>query len=130
MRTNKERRTGLIKFRTSNHRLPIEVGRWCNIKRENRICNLCIGRNLGDEFHYLFECPSLSNERKKYFEPHFINRPNILKFCNLMNSKSVSVLCNMCKYIRIVNMRVCPPGWSTFYLPLNVIICVILLLSL
>ena len=44
------------------------------------------------------------------FEPHFINRPNILKFCNLMNSKSVSVLCNMCKYIRIVNMRVCPPG--------------------
>jgi hypothetical protein len=47
-----------------------------------------------------------------------------------MNSKSVSVLCNMCKYIRIVNMRVCPPGWSTFYLPLNVIICVILLLSL
>ena len=100
----------LVKFRTSNHRLPIEVGRWRNIKRENRICNLCIGRNLGDEFHYLFECPSLSNERKKYFEPHFINRPNILKFCNLMYSKSVSVLCNMCKYIRIVNMRVCPPG--------------------
>ena len=84
----------LVKFRTSNHRLPIEVGRWRNIKRENRICNLCNGRNLGDEFHYLFECPSLLNERKKYFEPHFINRPNILKFCNLMNSKSVSVLCN------------------------------------
>ena len=50
----------LVKFRTSNHRLLIEVGRWRNIK--------------------------------------------------LMNSKSVSVLCNMCKYIRIVNMRVCPPG--------------------
>ena len=100
----------LVKFRTSNHRLPIEVGRWRNIKRENRICNLCNGRNLGDEFHYLFECPSLSNERKKYFEPHFLNRPNILKFCNLMNSISVSVLCNMCKYIRIINMRACPPG--------------------
>ena len=67
-------------------------------------CDAC-DHILGDEFHYLFECPSLSNERKKYFEPHFINRPNILKFCNLMNSKSVSVLCNMCKYIRI-----CPPG--------------------
>jgi hypothetical protein len=25
----------LVKFRTSNHRLPIEVGRWRNIKREN-----------------------------------------------------------------------------------------------
>jgi hypothetical protein len=51
----------LAKFRTSNHRLPIEVGRWRNMKRENRICNLCNGRNLGDEFHYLFECPSLKN---------------------------------------------------------------------
>ena len=77
----------LVKFRNSNHRLPIEVRRWRNIKRENRICNLCNGRNLGDEFHYLFECPSLLNGRKKYFEPHFINRPNILKFYNLMNSK-------------------------------------------
>ena len=85
----------LVKFRTLNHRLPIEVGRWRNIIRENRICNLCNGRNLGDEFHYLFECPSLSNERKKYLESHFINRPNILKLCNLMNSKSVSVLCNI-----------------------------------
>ena len=46
------------------------------------------------------------------------------------NSKSVSVLYNMCKYIRIINMKVCPPGWSTFYLSLNVLICVILVLSL
>jgi hypothetical protein len=53
----------------------------------------------------------LDNWAKQWLvEPHFINRPNILKFCNLMNSKSVSVLCNMCKYIRIVNMRICPPG--------------------
>jgi hypothetical protein len=36
----------LVKFMTSNHRLPIEVGRWRNIKRENRICNLCNGRKI------------------------------------------------------------------------------------
>jgi hypothetical protein len=51
----------LVKFRTSNHRLPIEVGRWRNIKRENRICNLCNGRNLCDEFHYLFETTIIQN---------------------------------------------------------------------
>jgi hypothetical protein len=44
----------LCRFRASNHRLPIEIGRWQNINRENRECNLCQGRELGDEFHYLF----------------------------------------------------------------------------
>ena len=34
----------LVKFRNSSHRLPIEVGRWRNKIRENRICNLCNGR--------------------------------------------------------------------------------------
>jgi hypothetical protein len=46
----------LCRFRTSNHRLPIEIGRWQNINRENGACNLCQGRELEDEFHYLFEC--------------------------------------------------------------------------
>jgi hypothetical protein len=48
----------LSKFRTTNHKLPVENGRWKNIARENRICPLCnngeIGE-IGDEFHYLFE---------------------------------------------------------------------------
>ena len=29
------------KFRTMNHKLPIETGRWHNISRQNRICTLC-----------------------------------------------------------------------------------------
>jgi hypothetical protein len=28
-------------FRLNNHKLPIEYGRWNNIPRELRICNLC-----------------------------------------------------------------------------------------
>jgi hypothetical protein len=31
----------LCKFRTTNHKLPIEKGRWSNIPRENRYCELC-----------------------------------------------------------------------------------------
>jgi hypothetical protein len=46
----------LCRFRTSNHRLPIEIGRWQSVNREHRVCNLCQGRELGDEYHYLFEC--------------------------------------------------------------------------
>jgi hypothetical protein len=38
----------LCRFRTTNHRLPVEVGRWKKIIRENRFCHLCSRRELGD----------------------------------------------------------------------------------
>jgi hypothetical protein len=44
----------------SNHKLPIEHGRWNNIPRENRKCNSCNLEEIGDEFHYILNCP-LSN---------------------------------------------------------------------
>jgi hypothetical protein len=112
---------------------------WRNIKRENRICNLCNGRNLGDEFHYLFEYPSLSNERKKYFEPHFINRPNILKFCNLMNSKSVNMIhyflhkniCCCWYYYIISANRLSKIGYlQVFYFDLEFWYCILLYISI
>ena len=31
----------LCRFRTGNYKLPIETGRWENIERTERICNLC-----------------------------------------------------------------------------------------
>ena len=45
----------IARFRTTNHRLPIERGRWENIERSQRFCTLCTLNALGDEFHYLFE---------------------------------------------------------------------------
>jgi hypothetical protein len=41
------------RFRICNHRISIDIGRWQNINRENRVCNLCQGMKLGDEFNYL-----------------------------------------------------------------------------
>lgn len=43
------------KFRTCNHKLPIETRRWTNIKRFHRICLLCNTNTLGDEQHYVME---------------------------------------------------------------------------
>lgn len=31
----------LVKFRTTNHHLPVEVGRWSTVQRSERYCNLC-----------------------------------------------------------------------------------------
>lgn len=38
----------IARFRTSNHKLPIETGRWNNVDRENRKCWLC-NVDIGDE---------------------------------------------------------------------------------
>ena len=34
-------KSAMIRFRTSNHNLPIELGRYVNIDREERRCTLC-----------------------------------------------------------------------------------------
>ena len=44
----------LLAFRTRNHRLPVEVGRWISMPLNERKCTHC--NDLGDEFHYLFKC--------------------------------------------------------------------------
>ena len=44
------------KFITLNHKLPIEYGRWQNIAKNMRFCNLCNQNEIGDECHYMLEC--------------------------------------------------------------------------
>ena len=55
----------IAKFRCSDHRLEIEIGRHKNIKVEERICQLCKG-NVETEIHFLQECPLYANLRTKY----------------------------------------------------------------
>ena len=59
----------ILKFRTSNHKLPIETGRWEAIPYQERKCFLCIDNEIGDEFHYLFTCPYFANERHIFLKP-------------------------------------------------------------
>ena len=56
----------IIKFRTSNHYLPVETGRWNNILFEDRLCTICDKNDIGDEFHYLFICKFFHNSRVKF----------------------------------------------------------------
>ena len=43
--------------------LPIEKGRWGNIPREKRYCELWQKNQIGDEYHYISECTNLSEKR-------------------------------------------------------------------
>jgi hypothetical protein len=76
----------LSKFRTTNHKLPVEKGRWKNIARENRICPLCNNGEIGDEFHYQFKCQYFGNQRQIYIKKNIRINPNIIKFKLLMTS--------------------------------------------
>ena len=58
----------LSKFRLSSHDLEIERGRYDkkSIKPHERYCRYCKSTNyltVGDEFHFLMECPLYNYER-------------------------------------------------------------------
>ena len=99
------------KFRTMNHKLPIETGRWHNISGQNRICTLC-NYEIGDEFHYLFNCKDteISNCRKTLIPKYFCQNPNTVKFDALFNLKNRKLLFNICKFIEVIMERVSSPG--------------------
>ena len=53
-----------INYRLCNNKLPIETGRWNGVDRHLRKCTLC-NDEVGDEYHYVFNCKSFDTDRKK-----------------------------------------------------------------
>ena len=49
---NASQRKAVTKFRISCHKLQIEYGRYHNIPREQRLCNLCDTNEIEDEYHF------------------------------------------------------------------------------
>ena len=52
----------ILRFRTGNHKFPVEKGRWESIPYHERKCQVCQKKkkkkkDVCDEFHYLFVCP-------------------------------------------------------------------------
>ena len=68
----------LVKFWTSNHRLPIEEGIFNQIARADRKCLVCDSNDIGDEYHYICLCPKFDEIRKKN-EKRFDSKPQCQK---------------------------------------------------
>jgi len=64
-------RQRVLKFRLSNHRLPIQQRRSLGIPRDERICTVCDSGEVGDEFHYLLNC---SNENVKRNRTKYVDK--------------------------------------------------------
>ena len=95
----------LFKFRTANHKFPIETGRWDGTPLYNRKCNLCLKDKVGSEQHYLLECDFFLSQRLNCLQnldsanSHF-DREHF--FSTLMNSTSENTLKSLCKLIKII----------------------------
>ena len=92
----------LTSFRTRNHRLIIETARWRNIPVNERKCMLCQQNDIGDEYHYLLKCEHFSEQRKQFIKKYYYNKPNTIKFNQLMNLKNKTELIKLSKFIEIL----------------------------
>ena len=90
-------RLSMLHFRTGNHRLPVETGRFAQpfFPHENRKCTLCNKNDIGDEMHYLLICPFFNAKRAKYIPRKYRVQPNVIKFKNLMCATSPCILRNL-----------------------------------
>ena len=95
---------------TTNHILPIELGRWQNIERNNMICLLCDTNTIGDEIHYILQWRYFDQNRKNLIPRYSRNRPNVLKFKNIMTVTKKLDLLKLCIMIKVINEGMCAPG--------------------
>ena len=89
----------MLKFRTRNHKLPIEIGNWNRIPTHERFCNVCPNK-IGDEFHYLFECSQMQISRKRFLKSIYYKRPNMFKLDNLMCTKNKAEFNKLCCFVK------------------------------
>ena len=91
-------RIALTKLRTSNHKLPVEKGRYANLPRDQRFCTLCNTDQMGDEYHFLLECPSLADLRTRFIPRYYSAHPNFFKYSELLTLNKKKETLNLSKF--------------------------------
>lgn len=99
---NRKHYLNFVKFRTGNHRMPIETLRWEGIPLYERICTLCDTNDVADEYHYLLFCRHFTADRMRYIRPYYYRRPNVIKFKELMTCTSPLKLRHLCIFVGIL----------------------------
>ena len=95
----------LVKLRINNHKLMIEIGRYNQTTKDNRHCPFCGCNVIEDEVHFLFQCPTYSMIRNKFYYKVKTLIPNITQLPvnglinELMNSSNYSINILFIKYI-------------------------------
>ena len=64
------------------------------------MCTECNKNELGDEFHYILECPFFEQDRKIHIPKYYYSRPHVLKYKLLFSSKLKSELIKLREFIK------------------------------
>ena len=99
-------RYAISRLRLSSHHLEIETGRYTRplTPANQRFCAACPGK-VGDEYHFLTECVSHSENRNILFDeikrdiPNFLTQANKEKFISILTSQNMNVLLSLAKFI-------------------------------
>jgi hypothetical protein len=92
----------LTKYRISDHRLPIERGRYSNKKREERTCNLCKSGAISDELHFLFSCHFLNDNRMKLLQSSWLDPTrshDTSHYIKILSTQNEKKLVSLAKYV-------------------------------
>ena len=90
-------RINMSKFRCGYNNLPVNKYRFQG-NEYDKMCKLCNFGEMGDEFHYLFQCKYFKRERKLYIKRYFRTRPSTYKMKELLNTRNNKTLRNFAKF--------------------------------
>ena len=93
----------LVRFFSTNNRLPVNVLRFEGIPRHERLCNNCNMQVVGDEFHYLFTCPYYHTKRTELLPKYYYKYPNVIKYNELLNTTERNLLLKLKHFICFIN---------------------------
>ena len=93
----------LVRFFSTNNRLPVNVLRFEGIPRHERLCNNCNMKDVGDEFHYLFTCPYYHTKRTELLPKYYYKYPNVIKYNELLNTTERNLLLKLKHFICFIN---------------------------
>ena len=84
----------MLKLRTGNHTLSVEIDRYQNRKMYNeRLCTLCDTQNIQDLYHVIIQCPKFNKSRSKNLislANH--SRPEFYLYLNSLNKKDLNII--------------------------------------
>ena len=78
----------LCKFRCRSNNLPVNNGRFIEVRQTDLKCTLCKNGDVGDEYHYLCVCSYFNAERTNCIGNGMIMNP--LTYKQLLNSRNAS----------------------------------------
>ena len=93
----------LARFRTTNNLVPVNVLRFSGLDREDRVCRLCDSNEMGNEYHYLFQCTFFINKRRECIDDKYAVNHCENNFKLLLNSSDKKELLKLKHFCDCIN---------------------------